>query len=78
MNREAAVLGVPAYSLFAGKKAAVDAALEALRRLVFVRAAEDLGTIRLVKCADRSRLRNPELRGQIVADILGAAARFAA
>src|SRR5438093_1396665 len=70
--------GVPAYSLFAGRMAAVDAALEALRRLVFVRGAEDLGAIRLVKCDARSRLRNPELRGQIVAEILGAAARLAA
>jgi len=78
MNREAAVMGVPAYSLFAGKKGAVDAALEHLRRLVFVRGAGELGAIRLVKCADRSRLRNPELRGQIVAEILGAAARLAA
>jgi len=78
MNREAAVMGVPAYSLFAGRMAAVDAALEALRRLVFVRGAEDLGAIRLVKCDARSRLRNPELRGQIVAEILGAAARLAA
>ena len=64
--------------LFAGRMAAVDAALEALRRLVFVRGAEDLGAIRLVKCDARSRLRNPELRGQIVAEILGAAARLAA
>ena len=78
MNREAAVIGVPAYSLFAGRKAAVDASLEALRRLVFVRGAEDLGAIRMVKSAARSRLRNPELRGQIVAEILGAAARLAA
>ena len=78
MNREAAVMGVPAYSLFAGRMAAVDAALESLRRLVFVRGAEDLGAIRLAKCGARSRLRNPELLGQIVAEILGAAARLAA
>jgi len=78
MNREAAVMGVPAYSLFAGRRAAVDAELESLRRLVFVRRAEDLGRIRLEKCAARSRLRNPELRGQIVEAILGAAARLAA
>ena len=78
MNREAAVLGTPAYSLFAGRSAAVDEALEALGRLVFVRRAEDLGAIRLNKSAARSRLRNPDLRGQIVTAILGAAARLAA
>ena len=78
MNREAAVLGVPAYSLFAGRRAAVDTALEALRRLVFIQRTEDLGSIRLVKCAVRSRLRNPGLREQIVEGILGVAARKAA
>jgi uncharacterized protein len=78
MNREAAVLGVPAYSLFAGRKAAVDAALEALGRLVFVGDAERLGSIRMVRCPARSRLRNPDLRQQIVAEILGAAVRLAA
>jgi predicted glycosyltransferase len=78
MNREAAVLGVPAYSLFAGRRAAVDEALEALGRLVFVRRVEDLGAIGTRKCAARSRLRNPGLRGQIVTAILGAAARLAA
>ncbi|HYS05955.1 MAG TPA: DUF354 domain-containing protein [Candidatus Dormibacteraeota bacterium] len=78
MNREAAVMGVPTYSLFTGRQAAVDTALEALHRLVFVRGAEDLGAIRMVKSAARSRLRNPELRGQIVAEILGAAVRLAA
>ena len=78
MNREAAVLGVPAYSLFAGRRAAVDAAFEALKRLVFVKGREDLRSIRLVKCGARSRLRNPGLRDQIVERILGAAVRKAA
>src|SRR5262249_39174211 len=72
MNREAAVLGVPAYSLFAGRKAAVDAALEALGRLVFVGDAKRLESIRMVKCSARPRLRNPDLRQQIVAEILRA------
>ena len=78
MNREAAVLGVPAYSLFAGRTAAVDAAFEELGRLTFVRRAEDLTTIRMVKRAERPRLRNKTLRGEIAAEILGAANRLAA
>ena len=78
MNREAAVMGVPAYSLFAGRKAAVDTALETLGRLVFVGDAKRLDSIRMVKCSARARLRNPDLRRQIVAEILGAAARLAA
>ncbi len=78
MNREAAALGVPAYSLFAGRPAAVDAALERLGRLVFVRRPEDLKVVRLSKCAARPRLRNPDLREQIVSEILGAATRLVA
>jgi len=78
MNREAAVLGVPAYSLFAGRTAAVDTALEGLHRLVLVRQSKDLDSIQMAKCTLRSRLRNPELRGQIAAEILAAAVRLAA
>ena len=70
MNREAAVLGVPAYSIFAGRTASVDMALAGLGRLVFVRRTEDLEAIRLRKCRERPRLRNPELRAQIVEGIL--------
>lgn len=45
MNREAAVLGVPAYTVFAGRPAAVDAALIADGRLVQVRTEADLDRI---------------------------------
>jgi len=71
MNREAAIMGVPAYSLFAGRRAAVDEALQAMGRLVFVQSAAALKEIRLEKCAVRSRLRNPDLRARIVSEILG-------
>jgi predicted glycosyltransferase len=42
MTREAAVLGVPTWSIFEGRPAAVDRALHDLGRLRFLRAAEDL------------------------------------
>ncbi|MCX8089455.1 MAG: DUF354 domain-containing protein [Verrucomicrobiae bacterium] len=49
MNREAAALGVPVYSIFRGKIGAVDRRLEAEGRLVLVRTPEDVHTkIRLV------------------------------
>jgi len=71
MNREAAVMGVPAYSLFAGRVAMVDLALERLGRLVFVR--DDLSRIRLVKAKSKEPLRNPGLRSHLVDCILSAA-----
>jgi hypothetical protein len=70
MNREAAVLGVPAYSLFAGKVAAVDRALEGLGRLTFVRHVSELDRIRLEKKGAIEPLRNPGLVGSVVDRIL--------
>src|SRR6185436_18476416 len=72
MNREAAVLGVPAYSLFAGRSAEVDRALERLGRLVFIRTQADLTKIRLEKKTDGEPLRNPGLRTRLVDSILAA------
>ena len=73
MNREAAVLGVPAYSLFAGRTAGVDSALERLGRLIFIRNASDLAKIRLEKGGRKEPLRNPGLRARIVDGILSSA-----
>ena len=42
MNREAAVLGVPVYSIYAGKLGAVDAFLEENGRLTFLRDESDI------------------------------------
>ena len=47
MNREAALLGVPVYSIFAGRQGALDRAMEADGRIVFIRDARDLSKIRL-------------------------------
>jgi predicted glycosyltransferase len=52
MNREAAALGVPAFSVYAGEPAAVDAWLEDSGRLVFVRNPDDVRAIRVAQRAD--------------------------
>ena len=44
MNREAAALGVPVYSIFRGKTGAVDRRLEAEGRLVMIRTPEEVFT----------------------------------
>jgi predicted glycosyltransferase len=49
MNREAAALGVPVYSIFRGKPAAVDRYLAANGRLMLLENRTDLETIRLVR-----------------------------
>jgi predicted glycosyltransferase len=71
MNREAAVMGVPAYSLFASTPAAVDLALNRSGRLEFVRDSADLAKIRLEKSERKNRLGNPDLRRQIMDLIVG-------
>ena len=42
MNREAAALGVPVYSIFRGKTGAVDRKLEKEGRLIMLRSEEEL------------------------------------
>ncbi|MGB8953522.1 MAG: DUF354 domain-containing protein [Candidatus Aminicenantales bacterium] len=50
MNREAAALGVPAYSIFRGKTGAVDRMLEQEGRLTMIRSIEEVWTkIRFVR-----------------------------
>ena len=44
MNREAAALGVPVYSIFRSKIGAVDQYLSSMGRLVLLESAEDLRT----------------------------------
>ena len=70
MNREAAALGVPAASVYAGKWAAIDAELMREGRLVRISSSEDIGALPVSK---KSRL-NPRaavsVRRQIVELIL--------
>ena len=49
MTREAAILGTPAYSLFAGKPGAIDAALELDGKLTILRNLEEVRGLRLEK-----------------------------
>lgn len=49
ITREAAVLGVPSYSFFTGKKAAVDEFLERSRRLIFVDSISNIEKIKFKK-----------------------------
>ena len=58
MNREAAILDVPAYSIFRGKLGAVDRYLSETGRLKLVQSKHDLEQIRLIK---RKRLPKPQL-----------------
>jgi predicted glycosyltransferase len=54
MNREAAALGIPVYSVFRGKTGAVDRFLEASGRLVMLESPHDLPTKLIVRRRDRA------------------------
>lgn len=54
MNREAALLGVPVYSIFAGRQGALDRQMEAEGLITFIRDARDLAKIRLERRKPRS------------------------
>lgn len=54
MNREAAALGIPVYSIFRGKPGAVDAKLESDGRLVMIRNADEVATKIDFKRRDKS------------------------
>jgi predicted glycosyltransferase len=47
MNREAGLLGVPVYSIFAGRQGALDRQMETEGTITFIRDARDLSKIRL-------------------------------
>ena len=58
MNREAAALGVPVYSIFRGKIGAVDQSLAKEGRLILIENVEDVRT--KIVLARRNRTANPE------------------
>jgi hypothetical protein len=73
MNREAAALGVPVYSIFRGKMGAVDQYLEESGRLVLLRSADDVRTkLKLVRrdIGTRSPEENRKTLGAIVDHIV--------
>ena len=55
MNREAAALGVPVYSIFRGKIGAVDRRLADDDRLSLLERVEDIQTKIILKRRDRTR-----------------------
>ena len=54
MNREAALLGVPVYSIFAGKLGSLDAQMEKEGLITFVRGPDDIEKIKLTRQESRS------------------------
>jgi predicted glycosyltransferase len=66
MNREAAVLGTPAYTAYAGELGATDRHLMALGRLTHIRSAEEFGRIAF---AARDRRAVPLAGEQLVSTI---------
>jgi len=58
MNREAAAMGVPVYSVFRGKTGAVDRYLAAAGRLVLLETVEDVRTKIVLKQRERSESLN--------------------
>jgi predicted glycosyltransferase len=76
MNREAAVLGTPAYSIYAGKLAAVDRALVTDGRLTLLASAADVDALHVVAKppADVAEVGGDLLR-HFVDRLLGLAAR---
>jgi predicted glycosyltransferase len=69
MNREAAALGVPAYTVFAGKVASIDSYLAREGRLVFVRDEKDIDKVRMEKKPGLSDRGRTDIK-KIVADLI--------
>jgi uncharacterized protein len=67
MVREAAILGTPAYSLFAGKPGALDAALERAGKLTILRTIEEVSNLRFEKNARAFRSNSADARtGEVI------------
>ncbi len=67
MAREAAIIGTPAYSLFAGKPGAVDAALERDGKLTILRKIEEVRDLRFEKNSRDFRFNSADARtGEVI------------
>lgn len=69
MNREAAALGVPVATIFAGKQAAIDEYLISENRMIKIDSTADLDSLTLRKKPLRNPRRENEVRNQ-VADLI--------
>ncbi|HEV2706302.1 MAG TPA: DUF354 domain-containing protein [Pyrinomonadaceae bacterium] len=70
MNREAAALGVPAATVYAGRWAAVDEYLVREGRLQRLATREDLDTLRVEKKRGATPRRAPHVRAEVADEIL--------
>jgi predicted glycosyltransferase len=70
MNREAAILGTPVYTIFAGKLPAVDRKLMELGRLNVIASEQDIANLPLKKRPSKEPLRNENLINDITQQIL--------
>jgi uncharacterized protein len=67
MTREAAIIGTPAYSLFAGKPGAIDAALERDGKLTILRTIEEVRDLRFEKKVPASPSNSADARtGEVI------------
>jgi hypothetical protein len=71
MNREAAALGVPAATVYAGRWAAVDEYLVREGRLMRLATREDLDKLRVEKKRGATPRRAPHVRAEVADEILG-------
>jgi uncharacterized protein len=70
MNREAAALGVPAATIYAGKSAAIDEELEREGRLLRITSPEDIQSLPIQKKVDSNPRRASNVRQEVVELIL--------
>lgn len=70
MNREAAILGIPAYTIFKGRLGAVDQFLIDAGRMILISKPEDFSKIKLEKKQKAILLTNKSLLSEIVDKIL--------
>jgi predicted glycosyltransferase len=76
MLREAAYLGVPAYSIFKSRIGGVDRYLESIGRIRLIQSPEALPAIQLTKAARLAPLRsNPHLLDDLIEIVLSTASR---
>jgi predicted glycosyltransferase len=66
MNREAAVLGTPAYTVFKGKIGAVDKYLMDLGRIISIETFDDLKKIKTGKINQKNLLINAKLKSELM------------
>lgn len=70
MNREAAVLGTPAYSIFTGKIGAMDKVLMEKGRIVLLSTIDDIGSIRISKKSGVEPFLNENLLSEVTDEIV--------